>query len=111
MTPETSPTAPPETEVEYAELEFNSEKKPKKKKKSKSKKKKEMKDEETEYASIDHVRTMINSQKEKEAKENSEKSPEPDESEAVKQPLIKVEQPADDRGRTVLPDGALESSV
>lgn len=110
---------PPPPDVEYAELEFANDKKVKKKrKKTKSKKKKEMKDEEIEYASIDHMRTLQNSQQvqlheqlNNELKEQQHQLLDQD----SKQPLMRVERGgskgADDRGHIVLPDGALESSV
>ncbi|KAF2359832.1 CD80-like immunoglobulin C2-set [Trinorchestia longiramus] len=130
--PAPSPPSPsaPSPEVEYAELEFvNDKKAKKKKKKTKSKKKKEMKDEETEYASIDHVRTMLNSpeylaqqKKHREQNEELKDLPDPD---STKQPLIRHEETmspsngskanknseTDDRGRLIMPEGALESSV
>lgn len=114
-----APAQPPD--VEYAELEFTNDKK-KKRKKSKSKKKKEMKDEETEYASIDHMRTLQNSQQQKLHEELNNELKEQqqhllDQDAVSKQPLMRIEQKGqqspgvDDRGHIVLPDGALESSV
>lgn len=77
-----------------------------------------MKDEEIEYASIDHMRTLQNSQQvqlheqlNNELKEQQHQLLDQD----SKQPLMRVERGgskgADDRGHIVLPDGALESSV
>ncbi|XP_018016763.1 nephrin isoform X2 [Hyalella azteca] len=121
------PDAPP-AEVEYAELEFVNDKKAKKKKK-KAKKKKDMKDEETEYASIDHVRTRLAdpeylAQQEKHRQQNEDIKDLPP-ADASLQPLLKPagaappsatsqanrSLDADDRGRLIMPEGALESSV
>lgn len=114
----TTPLTAPTNDVEYAELEFANEKKIRKKKK-KSKRKKEMKDEETEYASIDHVRTLLNSEEAKSRQRKLQKQEEDlGKQQGCSDPLVGTENKeaatatdVDDRGRIVLPDGALESSV